>query len=253
MTGSSTSALAVVTGGGSGIGRAITLALAATGATVVAADLDTDAAFQTAKHAAAQTLGSVVPLYVDVADPESVATLAEIVGTDMGTPSVLVNCAGWDRTGPFLDSTPEFAGKVVAVNYLGQVHMCRAFLPAMVTAGSGGRVINIASDAGRVGSSGETIYAGAKGGVIAMSKSLAREMARHTITVNVVCPGPTDSPLFREGVDENLQKALIRAIPLRRLATPEDVASAVLYFASPGAAYVTGQVLSVSGGLTMAG
>jgi len=123
----------------------------------------------------------------------------------------------------------------------------------MVEAARGGRVVNIASDAGRVGSSGETIYAGAKGGVIAMSKSLAREMARHAITVNVVCPGPTDTPLFRSGVDANLQQALIRAIPLRRLAQPEEVASAVLFFASDDAAYITGQVLSVSGGLTMAG
>jgi 2-hydroxycyclohexanecarboxyl-CoA dehydrogenase len=164
-----------------------------------------------------------------------------------------VNCAGWDRTAPFLSSTPEFADKVVAINYLGQVHICQAFLPAMVEAGRGGRIVNIASDAGRVGSSGETIYAGAKGGVIAMSKSLAREMARHAITVNVVCPGPTDTPLFRSGVDENLKQALIRAIPLRRLAQPAEIAAAVLFFASDEAAYITGQVLSVSGGLTMAG
>ena len=246
--------IAVVTGAGSGIGRAIALAFAAAGTTAVAADLDTDGAAATAAQAAADgSPGSVVPLPVDVTDADSVAALARSVGDDLGTPSVVVNCAGWDRTAPFLSSTPEFADKVVAINYLGQVHICQAFLPGMVEAGRGGRVVNIASDAGRVGSSGETIYAGAKGGVIAMSKSLAREMARHAITVNVVCPGPTDTPLFRSGVDENLKQALIRAIPLRRLAQPAEIATAVLFFASDEAAYITGQVLSVSGGLTMAG
>jgi 2-hydroxycyclohexanecarboxyl-CoA dehydrogenase len=246
--------IAVVTGAGSGIGRAIALAFAGTGATAVAADLDTDGAAATAAQAAADgSPGSVVPLPVDVTDADSVVALARSVGDDLGTPSVIVNCAGWDRTAPFLSSTPEFADKVVAINYLGQVHICQAFLPAMVEAGRGGRIVNIASDAGRVGSSGETIYAGAKGGVIAMSKSLAREMARHAITVNVVCPGPTDTPLFRSGVDENLKQALIRAIPLRRLAQPAEIAAAVLFFASDEAAYITGQVLSVSGGLTMAG
>jgi 2-hydroxycyclohexanecarboxyl-CoA dehydrogenase len=246
--------IAVVTGAGSGIGRAIALAFAAAGTTAVAADLDTDGAAATAAQAAADgSPGSVVPLPVDVTDADSVVALARSVGDDLGTPSVIVNCAGWDRTAPFLSSTPEFADKVVAINYLGQVHICQAFLPAMVEAGRGGRVVNIASDAGRVGSSGETIYAGAKGGVIAMSKSLAREMARHAITVNVVCPGPTDTPLFRSGVDENLKQALIRAIPLRRLAQPAEIAAAVLFFASDEASYITGQVLSVSGGLTMAG
>ena len=113
-------------------------------------------------------------------------------------------------------------------------------------------MVNIASDAGRVGSSGESIYAGAKGGVIALSKSLAREMARNSITVNCVCPGPTDTPLFA-AQDERLKEALVRAIPLKRLAAPEEVAAAVVFFASEEARYITGQVLSVSGGLTMAG
>lgn len=240
--------IAVVTGAGSGIGRAVALGLARTGARVAAADLDLDGAAETA----AQAPDRVVAMGVDVADPDSVGQLAGRVAAELGSVSVLVNCAGWDRTAPFLESTPEFADKVVAINYLGQVHVCRAFLPAMVAAGEGGKVVNVASDAGRVGSSGETIYAGAKGGVIAMSKSLARELARHRINVNVVCPGPTDTPLF-DAQAERLKEALIKAIPFRRLARPEEVADAVLFFASDAASFVTGQVLSVSGGLTMAG
>ena len=240
--------IAVVTGAGSGIGRAVALGLARRGVRVAAADLDPDGAAATAR----QESGQVVPMTVDVADPDAVTALAAQVRSELGVATILVNCAGWDRTAAFLDSTPEFADRIVAVNYLGQVHVCRAFLPAMVEAGGGGKVVNVASDAGRVGSSGETIYAGAKGGVIAMSKSLAREMARHRINVNVVCPGPTDTPLF-DAQAERLKEALIRAIPFRRLARPEEVADAVLFFASDAASFVTGQVLSVSGGLTMAG
>lgn len=239
--------IALVTGAGSGIGRAITLALAARGDKVVAADLDLDAAKRTADEQADR----IFAMKVDIADPEQVAALRDQVHAEVGAPTVLVNAAGWDRTDKFLNATPEFAQKVVAINYLGPVHMCSTFLPGMVEAG-GGRVVNLASDAGRVGSSGETIYAGAKGGVIALTKSLAREMARHSITVNCVCPGPTDTPLF-QAQEERLKEALIKAIPFRRLARPEEVAAPALFFASPDASFITGQVISVSGGLTMAG
>ncbi|MGA4791601.1 MULTISPECIES: SDR family NAD(P)-dependent oxidoreductase [Nocardia] len=239
--------IAVVTGAGSGIGRAITLALAARGDRVVAADLDLDAAKRTAE----QQSDRIFAMQVDIADAEQVQALRDRVHAEVGVPNILVNAAGWDRTDKFLNATPEFAQKVVAINYLGPVHMCSAFLPGMVEAG-GGRVVNLASDAGRVGSSGETIYAGAKGGVIALTKSLAREMARYSITVNCVCPGPTDTPLF-QAQDEKLKEALIKAIPFRRLARPEEVAAPALFFASPDASFITGQVLSVSGGLTMAG
>jgi 2-hydroxycyclohexanecarboxyl-CoA dehydrogenase len=160
-----------------------------------------------------------------------------------------VNAAGWDRLEPFMENTPEFWDQLVQLNYLGPVRVARAFLPAMIEARRGA-IVNVASDAGRVGSMGETVYAGAKGGVIAFTKSLAREMARHEIRVNCVSPGPTDTPLFRS-LPEKMQEALERAIPLRRLGRPEEVADAILFFASDRSRFITGQVLSVSGGLTM--
>ncbi|HPZ95143.1 MAG TPA: SDR family oxidoreductase, partial [Mycobacterium sp.] len=211
--------IAVVTGAGSGIGRAIALGFAARGARVVAADLDLAAAENTAR----ENPELIRAAEVDVADRSRVDALRDEVNATVGAPNVLVNAAGWDRTDQFLNATAEFAEKVVAINYLGPVHMCSAFLPAMVESGRGGKVVNIASDAGRVGSAGESIYAGAKGGVIALTKSLAREMARHQINVNCVCPGPTDTPLF-QAQPEKLKEALIKAIPFRRLATPEEVA-----------------------------
>lgn len=243
-----TNQLALVTGAGSGIGRAIALGFAAQGDRVIAADLNEAAAQATA----AEHPELIVALPVDIADPTQVDALRDGAHAAVGVPTVLVNAAGWDRTDQFLNATPEFAQKVVAINYLGPVHMCSAFLPGMIEAGGGGRVVNLASDAGRVGSAGETIYAGAKGGVIALTKSLAREMARHLITVNCVCPGPTDTPLFA-AQPEKLKEALVKAIPFRRLARPEEVAAPVLFFASDAASFITGQVISVSGGLTMAG
>ncbi|HTY32513.1 SDR family NAD(P)-dependent oxidoreductase [Mycobacterium sp.] len=248
MTTDSPGRLAVVTGAGSGIGRAVALAFAARGDRVVAADLDEAAAAATA----AKRPGLITALPVDVADPARVDAQRKRIRAELGVPTIVVNAAGWDRTDQFLNATPEFAAKVVAINYLGPVHVCSAFLPGMIDAQAGGRVVNVASDAGRVGSAGETIYAGAKGGVIALTKSLAREMARHQITVNCVCPGPTDTPLFH-AQPEKLKEALVKAIPFRRLARPEEVAAPVLFFASDAASFITGQVISVSGGLTMAG
>ncbi|MBV8177707.1 MAG: SDR family oxidoreductase [Mycobacterium sp.] len=239
--------LALVTGAGSGIGKAIAFGFAAQGDRVVAADLDKAAAEATAE----EHPDLITALPVDVADRDQVDTLRDRTRAEVGVPNVVVNAAGWDRTDQFLNATTEFAEKVVAINYLGPVHVCSAFLPGMIKAG-GGRVVNVASDAGRVGSAGETIYAGAKGGVIALTKSLAREMARHAITVNCVCPGPTDTPLFA-AQPEKLKEALVKAIPFRRLARPEEVAAPVLFFASDAASFITGQVISVSGGLTMAG
>jgi 2-hydroxycyclohexanecarboxyl-CoA dehydrogenase len=246
-----TNKLALVTGAGSGIGKAIALGFAHQGDRVIASDLDEAAAEATAK----EYPDLITALPVDVADRVHVDALRDRAHAEVGVPNVpnvIVNAAGWDRTDQFLNATTAFAEKVVAINYLGPVHVCSAFLPGMIEAGGGGRVINLASDAGRVGSAGETIYAGAKGGVIALTKSLAREMARHQITVNCVCPGPTDTPLLAAQPDK-LKEALVKAIPFRRLARPEEVAAPVLFFASDAASFITGQVISVSGGLTMAG
>ncbi|HAM28138.1 MAG TPA: 2-hydroxycyclohexanecarboxyl-CoA dehydrogenase, partial [Microbacteriaceae bacterium] len=167
-----------------------------------------------------------------------------------GVPNVVANVAGWDLPGPFLEDTAEYQRRLIDINLLGPIRVSHEFLTVMVEAGAGGRLINVSSDAGRVGSSGEAVYSAAKGGIIALTKALAREMARYKINVNCVCPGPTDTPMFRRA-SENLQAALIRGIPLRRLAQPEEIAHSIAYFASDETAYITGQVLSVSGGLTM--
>ncbi len=188
---------------------------------------------------------------VDMTDTTSITALADAAQAAHGPIDVLVNAAGWGRTAPFVEGTPAFWERLIALNLVGPMTLAKALLPGMMERARG-RIVNIASDAGRVGSLGETVYAGAKGGLIAFTKSLARETARYRINVNCVCPGPTDTPLMA-AVPDKVKEALIKAIPLRRLGQPEEVAEAVLFFAGPGAAYITGQVLSVSGGLTMAG
>ena len=239
-----------MTGCASGIGAATAKTLGEAGAFVIATDINGDGveatadAIRTAGHKAeARTL--------DVCDPAAITAMADAVTAAHGAMDVIVNVAGWDKGQPFMDNTPDFIEHIVQLNYLGQVRVCKAFLAPMIEAGQG-TVVNVASDAGRVGSMGETVYAGAKGGVIAFSKSLAREMARHGITVNCVAPGPTETALLAD-MPERLQESLKRAIPLRRLGKPEDIADAILFFASARASYITGQVLSVSGGLTMSG
>ncbi len=159
--------------------------------------------------------------------------------------------AGWSRTEPFVNNTQDFWDKMVSLNFYGPIKMCKAFVPGMFEQGFG-RIVNVASDAGRVGSLGETVYSGAKGGVIGFTKGLAREGARYNVTVNCVCPGPTDTPLMAP-VPEKITQAFIRATPMRRLAQPYELANAILFFASDRASFCTGQVLSVSGGLTMHG
>lgn len=246
-----TGKVAVVTGGGSGIGRAICRTLARAGAEVAVSDLNTAGARETVRLVEGDG-GQAVAFTVDIADGDAVARLCNDVGTRFGPPGIVVNNAGWDQIMPFMETDRPFWEKVVAINYLGPVGITHAFLHDMIERGEGGRVVNIASDAGRVGSLGETVYAGAKGAIIAFTKSLARETARYGISVNCVCPGPTDTPLLAQQ-PEKVRNALIRAIPYGRLARPEEIAAPVAFFASEVAGYMTGQVVSVSGGLTMAG
>ncbi len=241
---------ALVTGAASGIGRATAQAFAAAGARVLLADINEAAG--TAAAAQLKAAGHDAEfLHVDLTDPASVDAFAADVLQRFGAPDVIVNGAGWGRTAPFWEGTPDFWSKLIALNFVGPMQLVKALLPAMMERGSG-RVVNVASDAGRVGSLGETVYAGAKGGLIAFTKSLAREVARYHINVNCVCPGPTDTPLMA-AVPDKVKEALTKAVPFRRLGKPEEVADAILFFASDRATYVTGQVLSVSGGLTMAG
>ena len=240
--------VAVVTGAASGIGRASALSLAEAGATVAAVDRDAAGVRVTAERIAEPSTAHVA----DLTDPAAVLAMRDEVIAAHGIPNVLVNAAGWDRIEPFMNNDDELWQTLTAINLLGPVRVSHAFLRAILDADAEVRIVNIASDAGRVGSSGETVYAASKGGVIAFTKSLAREMAPRRINVNCVCPGPTNTPLL-DSVPEKLRASLEKTIPFRRLAEPEEIAHAVLFFASDQARYITGQVLSVSGGLTMAG
>ncbi len=242
--------VAIVTGAGRGIGRGIAEKLAAEGAKVVAADVNEQTAQGTAQALGGESIG----LRADVTSRESVAAMVSAVVEHFGRVDVLVNNAGWDKVGPFLQSNESDWEKVIAINLYGTLNCCKAVVPVMVNQGYG-KVVNISSDAGRVGSSGEAVYSAAKGGIIAFTKTLAREMARYRINVNCVCPGPADTPLFAELGEDNprLREALEKAIPFRRLARPQDIANAVAFLVSDEAEYITGQTLSVSGGLTMAG
>ena len=240
--------VAIVTGAGQGIGRAIAEKLAAEGATVVATDVNE----ATAKETAEAIGGGALGIRTDVTSRESVDTMVEQVRAQFGRIDVLVNNAGWDKAGPFVDSDPADWDRVIAINLYGVLNTSKAVLPVMAGQGSG-TVVNLASDAGRVGSSGEAVYSAAKGGVIAFTKATAREMARHQVNANCICPGPTDTALFASmgGDNPKLRESLTRAIPFKRLADPADLANAVAFFASDEAAYITGQTVSVSGGLTM--
>jgi 2-hydroxycyclohexanecarboxyl-CoA dehydrogenase len=240
---------ALVTGAARGIGAGIARALAAAGARVALADVAADSVRETAEGLGKGGL----PIVMDVSDARSVRAGVAEAEARLGPLDVLVNNAGVDTIAPFVETDEGVWDRLWAVNLRGTLLTTRAVLDGMI-ARQRGRIVSIGSDAGRVGSTGEAVYSATKGGVIAFSKSLAREVARHGITVNCVCPGPTDTALLEQvrEYDEKLHASLARAIPLRRLGKPEDIAAAVAFLASDDAAYITGQTLSVSGGLTMA-
>jgi len=246
----------VITGGGGGIGGATARRFASLGGHVAVLDRDLAAAQRTA--AAITEAGGTAKAYAaDITDRPSIDTAIAATEAELGPIEVLVNNAGWDVFRPFLQTSPEDWERLIAINLVGALHMHHAVLPLMVGR-KAGRVINIASDAARVGSSGEAVYAACKAGLVALSKTLAREHARDGITFNVVCPGPTQTALFEDykkgaGNAEKLQEAFRRSIPLGRIGDPEDLPGAITFFASDAASYVTGQVLSVSGGLSMVG
>ncbi|WP_182378255.1 SDR family NAD(P)-dependent oxidoreductase [Nocardioides sp. WS12] len=249
--------VALVTGGAQGIGKGIATTLGRDGFRVVVADLNLAVAEETAKEISAAG-GEAIAVQIDVTSTESVKAAVATVEQELGPIEVVVNNAGWDDFMPFVKTTEEFWDKVIDINYKGALRVIHAVVPGMTERGFG-RVINIGSDAGRVGSSMEAVYSGAKGGIIAFTKTLAREVARKGVTANTVCPGPTDTPALRKFADgagggdaEKVISGMTNAVPMKRLGTPDDIGPAVSFFASDGASFVTGQTLSVSGGLTMA-
>jgi 2-hydroxycyclohexanecarboxyl-CoA dehydrogenase len=248
--------VALVTGGGQGIGQGISQVLGGRGFRVAVADLNAETAQATARSIT-EAGGTAIAVTADVTDTASVQAAVKMVTEELGPVEVAVNNAGFDDFMRFLDTTEDFWDRILDVNFKGALRVVQAVVPGMAERGWG-RVVNIGSDAGRVGSSLEAVYSGAKGGIIAFTKTLAREVATKGVTVNTVCPGPTDTPSLRKfagnsGQDgEKVIAGLTRAVPMRRLASPADVAAAVAFFASDDTGYITGQTLSVSGGLTMA-
>jgi 2-hydroxycyclohexanecarboxyl-CoA dehydrogenase len=237
---------AVVTGGAGGIGREIAAALAGMGARVAVLDINEDGA----KEVAAAVGGTAIR--VDLTDPDDVALAYERATAELNSVDILVNNAGWDKVGPFVASDPTVWERLISINLRAPIQLTHCALPSMLERGRG-RCIFISSDAGRVGSTGEAVYGACKGGIVAFAKTIARESARASVTSNAICPGPTDTPLFDEVAAGNpkLMETLKRAIPLGRLGTPGDVANTVAFLATEQAAYITGQTISVSGGLTM--
>jgi len=241
----------IVTGGGSGIGASIVRRMADEGAQVALFDINAEAGGAVASACA----GDVTFFGADITNLEAVETAVEAVETTLGPVWLLVNCAGWDKPAPFLSTGPALWEKIINLNLYGPIHMHYAVCRRMV-ARNEGRVVNIASDAGRVGTSNEAVYSACKGGTIAFTKSMARELAANNILVNAVCPGPTDTPAMAAvvGTGEQAEKwknSMARGIPLRRMGQPEDYAGIVAFLASEDASYITGQAISVSGGLTM--
>jgi 2-hydroxycyclohexanecarboxyl-CoA dehydrogenase len=250
-----TTRTAFVTGGAQGIGQGICITLGAQGFKVAVVDLNLKTARATAESITAAG-GTALAVQADVTDTTSVQAAVKTVTAELGPVDIAINNAGWDDFMNFVDTTEEFWDRVLDINFKGALRVAHLVVPGMMDRGWG-RVINIGSDAGRVGSSLEAVYSGAKGGIIAFTKTLAREVAAKGVTANTVCPGPTDTPMLRAFADKSGDGAKVlagmtRAVPMRRLAEPADIAAAVAFFASDATGYITGQTLSVSGGLTMA-
>ena len=245
--------VAIVTGSGGGIGRAIALKLGSLGARVVVADIKLSGAQETVSML--EKAGAKgVALGTDITSLSQVQEMVRTTLNTYGQLDILVNNAGWDKIEPFVKNTPDYWDQLIAINLKGPIYCTRAVLDPMIEK-KYGKIINISSDAGRVGSTGEAVYSACKGGIIAFTKTIAREMARYQINVNCVCPGPTQTPLMAEitkgETGAKIIEAMTNAVPFRRLAKPEDLAGAVAFLASDEAAFITGQTLSVSGGLTM--
>jgi 2-hydroxycyclohexanecarboxyl-CoA dehydrogenase len=245
--------VAIVTGSAQGIGRAIAFRLASEGAKIAVADVDLDGATRTADEIRSSG-ATTIAVKVDVGRLQEAINAADLVERELGPIDILINNAGWDIVEPFVDSAPETWEKIIAINFRGVLNCCKAIAPRMQSRRRG-KILSISSDAARVGSTGEAVYSGCKAAIIGFSKTLARELARYGINVNVVCPGPTETALLKSAMTgrQGVLDAMARSIPFRRLGQPEDIAGAVAFFASSDSDYVTGQVVSVSGGLTMAG
>jgi 2-hydroxycyclohexanecarboxyl-CoA dehydrogenase len=242
----------LLTGGGSGIGRATAVRLAQEGCHLGILDIDAAGADETASRCD----GRATVLPTDITDRAQVEASVARFESAVGPVDFLANIAGWDLVRNFLDTDPALWDRIIAINMYGPLHMHHVVLPRMVARGFG-RVVNVSSDAGRVGSSGEAVYSACKGGIIAFTKTMARELARKGITLNVLCPGPTDTPLFDAVLSATpegakIGEAMARAIPLKRIGKPEDYPGTIAFLLSDDAAYITGQTISVSGGLTMA-
>lgn len=243
------SRVALVTGAAGGIGAEVCRLLAADGRRVVVTDLDADAAETVAQEV------DGLPLALDVTDPASVATALDVAVAVLEKVDILVNCVGTDKLRPFIETDDAFTARMIDINLTGPMRVVRALLPGML-ARQWGRIVNVASDAGRVGSSLSAPYSAAKGGLIAFTKAVAREGAKAGVTANTVCPGPTNTPLIERIVSDTADAAKViaamtKAVPMRRLATPHEIAPAIVFLASDHAGFITGQTLSVSGGLTM--